>query len=127
MASKKKSLPWSLQALAVKSGLMFATIAIGLWCGARDSYSAFYVAALVQSFNNAYESYQLLRGFNKFITGFHLVSFLAAIGSGVIAIIHFAGGNMDYSWMIALIAIALSIPILHYWIEIFVMWREENY
>ena len=64
----KKPIPWSLRQLCVKVALMSITVFIGLLCGYHDSYNSFYIAVLVQAANNAYDSFGLLNGYNRFIT-----------------------------------------------------------
>ena len=54
MATKKrkKNMPFTLQQYAIKLSVMGCTIGIGLWCGWNDSFSAFYIASLVQAISN---------------------------------------------------------------------------
>lgn len=127
MATKKKKIPWSLQQLCVKSGLMATTIVISLYCGIHASYASFYLAVFVQALNNAYESFHLLQGYNAFITIFHLFSFLGAIICGILAVLHLAGANVDSNFFIWLIIVCLCIPILHFLIEVYCILRAGTY
>ena len=127
MPQRKKDIPWSLRQLLVKIGLTAATIAIGLYCGFTASYAAFYVAVLVQALNNAYESFTLLAGYNKFITLCHAVSFLGATGSAVLAILFFAGAPLAGQPFVFGITTALSIPVVHFLIEAFILWWTGKY
>lgn len=127
MASKKKDIPWSFRQLLVKFFIMSATIVIGLYCGFSDSYAAFYVAALIQAINNSYESFELLKGYNKFITAFHTVSFVGAGGSIILAILFFAGAPLNCLGYVLGITIALSVPVLHFLIEVFILWWSGKY
>ena len=127
MPSKKKDIPWTLRQLCVKIGVMFATVTVGLWCGRRDSFSAFYVAVLVQAVNNAYESYGLMSGYNRFITGFHILSFLGAIVSAVAAVLYFAGAAVGVPQCMYAVVVLLSVPILHFFIEAICLFVNGTY
>lgn len=123
----KKNIPWTLPQLCVKIGLLSATTVIGLWCGHKDSYSAFYVAVLVQALNNAYESFGLLGGYTRFITWFHVISFLSAVISAIIAVLFFADAAVDNQICVWIIAGLLSVPVLHYLIETFILLVKGKY
>ena len=127
MQKRKRNIPLSLRELIVKACFMIATVFIGLWCGLHDSYSAFYVATLVQAVNNAYDSYKFLSGYNKLITLFHILSFVAAILAGTISIVYFAGAKVGYSTFVCIIVVALSIPPLHYLVEILIKLFTGDY
>lgn len=127
MSSKKKDIPWPFRQLLVKSGLMSATIAISLYCGFTASYSAFYVAVLVQALNNGYESFELLSGYNRFITAFHTFSFLGAVASAILAVLFFSGAPLGGLKLVSCITIALSIPVIHFLIEAFILWKSGKY
>ena len=127
MPSNKKDIPWPFRRLLVKICLMSATITIGLYCGFTDSYAAFYVAVLIQAINNAYESFELLAGYNKFITAFQAISLLGAGVSAILSILFFAGAPLNSLEYVLGITIALSIPVLHFLIEIFVLWWSGKY
>lgn len=73
-AKKRKNIGWTLQELMIKIAAMTITIGIGLWCGWTDSYSAFYIAVLVQAVNNLYDSSVFLKDYTKFITVFQLLA-----------------------------------------------------
>ena len=123
----KKTIPWSLRQLCVKVALMSITVFIGLLCGYHDSYNSFYIAVLVQAANNAYDSFGLLNGYNRFITILQFLSFLGAIASIVIAILSFAGVLTGSPVQAYIVIGMLSVPILHFLIEIFVMIITEKY
>ena len=128
MASRKKDwLPWSFRQLLVKAALTTATIVIGLYCGYLDSYTAFYVAVLIQAFNNTYESYGLMKGYNRAITVFQTLAFLGAIASGIIAILSFAGVDVNTPFYMWLVAALLSIPVVHFLIEAICLLVERRY
>lgn len=130
MSSKKrKNIGWTLRELMIKIAVMLVTIGVGLWCGWIDSYSAFYIAVLVQAVNNLYDSSAFLGGYTKFITVFQMLAFLGALGSAILAIVHFTnGGNIvDSRNFVIVIIIALSIPILHFGIEVYSMLRNNQY
>ena len=130
MSSKKrKNIVWSLREFVIKIAVMAVTISIGLWCGWTDSYGAFYIAVLVQSINNLYDSSAFLGGYTRFVTIFQLMAFLGALGSGILAIVHFTsqGSVVDASEFVIGIVIALSIPVVHYGIEVYSMIRQDRY
>lgn len=127
MPSKKKDIPWPFRQLLLKSCLMAATMIISLYCGFTDSYAAFYVAVLIQAINNAYESYGLLKGYNKFITAWHTISFFGAVASAILAILFFAGAPLNGLGYVLGISAALSVPIFHYMIELFILWQSGKY
>lgn len=126
---KRKNIVWSLQELVIKIAVMAVTICIGLWCGWTDSYSAFYIAVLVQSINNLYDSSAFLGGYTKFITIFQLLAFMGALGAAILSIIHFTshGSIVDTPSFVIGITIALSIPVIHFGIEIYSMIRQNRY
>ena len=127
MPRRKKDIPWTLRQLLVKICLLSATIIIGLYCGVTDSYGAFYVAALIQAINNAYESFGLLAGYNKFITAFQAFSFIGAGISAILAVLFFCGAPLGRRICALIVAIALSIPVLHFLIESFILWQSGKY
>lgn len=126
---QRKKFPFSLQESVIKLAIMCCTIGIGLWCGWHDSFSAFYIAVLVQAINNMYDSYGFLKGYNKFITCFQFASFVFAFVSAILAIIHFAPGGscVDTEKCLIVVSIFLSIPILHFGIEAYLMVRNDLY
>ncbi len=126
---RKRNMPFTLQQYAVKLAVMFCTIGIGLWCGWHDSFSAFYIASFVQAISNMYDSFEFLKGYNKFITIFQFLAFFGALATAILSIIHFApGGNfVDTKICLVLISVCLSIPVLHFVIEAFLMIRNDLY
>ena len=126
---KRKNIGWTLREFMVKIAVMIITVAIGLWCGWSDSYSAFYIAVLVQAVNNLYDSSAFLGGYTRFVTVFQIMAFLGALGSAVLAIVHFTsrGSVVDSRGFVIGIAIALSIPIVHFGIEVYSMIRDDRY
>lgn len=126
---KRKNIVWSLREFVIKIAVMAITISIGLWCGWTDSYSAFYIAVLVQSINNLYDSNAFLEGYTKFVTIFQLLAFIGALGSVIFSIVHFTskGSIVDTPKFVIGIAIALSIPVVHFGIEVYSMIRQNRY
>lgn len=112
-----------------KIAVMVLTISIGLWCGWIDSYSAFYIAVLVQAVNNLYDASTFLKGYTKFITIFQALAFIGALGSSAVAIVHFTskGSVVDAQEFVIGIVIALSIPVIHFGIEVYSMIRQDRY
>lgn len=131
MATKRqrKNMPFTLQQYAVKLAVMLCTIGIGLWCGWHDSFSAFYIASLVQAISNMYDSFEFLKGYNKFITVFQFLAFIGALVTAILSIIHFApGGNcVNTNSCLVFISVCLSIPVLHFLIEAYLMIRNDLY
>ena len=127
--TKRKNIGWTLREFMVKIAVMIITVAIGLWCGWSDSYSAFYIAVLVQAVNNLYDSSAFLGGYTRFVTVFQIMAFLGALGSAVLAIVHFTsrGSVVDSRGFVIGIAIALSIPIVHFGIEVYSLVRNNRY
>lgn len=119
----------SLQGIVFKMAVLTITISIGLWCGWKDSYGAFYVAVLVQAINNVYDAaYYLQSGYNKFIVVFQLFAFGGAIISFIIAIIFFTGAEPIGSiYFMVCTVMMLSVPLIHFGIELYIMLRKGNY
>lgn len=126
---KRKRIDYPLRELVIKASVMLVTLSIGLWCGWQDSYSSFYIATLVQAVNNLYDSSGFLEGYTKTITIFQLIAFVGALVAAILSIIHFTdGGNIvDTQQCVIGITLALSIPILHFVIEIYSMIRQNRY
>lgn len=127
--NKRENIGWTLREIMVKIAVLSVTITIGLWCGWHDSYVSFYVAVLVQAINNAYDASNFFSGYKLFITVFQVISFICAIFSVIIAIIFFASGETvfnTFGWVIG-IAIALSIPLVHFGIEVYFLLRDNRY
>jgi hypothetical protein len=120
---------WSLREAIFKIAVMTVTVSIGLWCGWTDSYSSFYIAVLVQSINNLYDSSAFFAGYTRFITTFQLIAFVGALISAILSIIHFTkyGSIVDNLECVIGIVIALSIPIVHFGIEVYSMIRQDRY
>ena len=126
---KRRNIGWTLRELMIKIAVMLVTIGIGLWCGWIDSYGSFYVAVLVQAVNNIYDSSGFLEGYTRFITIFQVISFLGAVLSAILAIVHFTTGGSIVDSIIFVIGIVLmlSVPLLHFGIEAYCMIRENQY
>lgn len=126
---KRKNIEWTLREFMFKIGVMAITICIGLWCGGIDSYNSFYIAVLIQAINNIYDSSAFLGGYTKFVTIFQVFTFLGALLSLICAIIHFTnkGNIVDTSTFVIGSAVALSIPVVHYGIEVYSMIRRNRY
>ena len=126
---KRKNIIWSLREFVIKIAVMAVTISIGLWCGWTDSYSAFYIAVLVQAINNLYDSSAFLGGYTKFVTIFQLLAFIGALGSTILSIVHFTsqGSVVDAPEFVIGIVMALSIPVIHFGIEVYIMIRQDRY
>lgn len=126
---QRKRFPLTLQESIRKLAVMSITISIGLWCGWHDSYGAFYIAVLIQAINNMYDSFSFLKGYTKFVTFFQIATFIGALVSFIISIIHFAPGGktVDSRGCLFFTCVFLSVPVIHYGIEISCMLRDENY
>lgn len=119
----------SLKEVLVSLALMSVTIAIGLWCGATDSYSSFYIAVLIQSINNMYNAAKYFDGYERRVVVVQAISFVLALASAIIAIIHFTpnGNIFDCFWAMILITIALSLPAVHLAIEAYYIIRNNDF
>ena len=127
--NKRENIGWTLRELLMKIAVMSVTIVIGLWCGWNDSYSSFYVAVLVQAVNNIYDSSAFLEGYTRYITIFQVISFLGAMVSAIIAVIYFASGGtvvITLCWVIGIV-IMLSIPVVHFGVEVYCLLRDNRY
>ena len=126
---RRKNIGWTLRELMAKLAVMGITICIGLWCGWIDSYNSFYIAVLVQAVNNLYDSCSFLSGYTRFITIFQTISFLGALVSAILAILHFtsSGSVFDSKFFVIGIVTALTIPVLHFGIEVYSMIRNDRY
>lgn len=122
-------MPFTLQQYAAKLAVMCCTIGIGLWCGWHDSFGAFYIAALVQAISNMYDSFEFLKGYNRFITIFQFTSFMFALVTAILSIIHFApeGSCVDTETFLVLVSVFLSIPVLHFVVESYLIIRNDLY
>lgn len=131
MAAKKrrKNMPFTLQQYAIKLSVMACTTVIGLWCGWHDSFSAFYIASLMQAINNMHDSFEFLKGYNRFITFFQFLAFIGALTTAILSIIHFApnGDYVDTKFCLILISVCLSIPILHFSVEALLILHNDLY
>lgn len=126
---KRKNVEWSLRELVVKIAVMIITVSIGLWCGYHDSYGSFYMAVFVQAVNNLYDSAMFLGGYNKFITVFHVLSFGGALISLIFAIVHCTinGSAVDTTGHVYFAVAALSLPVLHFIIEVYFIIRQGRF
>lgn len=129
LTKKRKNIGWSLRELVIKIAVMAVTICIGLWCGWTDSYGAFYIAVLVQAINNLYDASAFFGGYTKFITIFQLIAFFGALGSAILSIVHFTsqGNIVDKPQFVLAIVIALTIPLVHFGLEVYSMLRQDRY
>ena len=86
-------------------------------------------AVLVQAVNNLYDASTFLKGYTKFITIFQALAFIGALGSSAVAIVHFTskGSVVDAQEFVIGIVIALSIPVIHFGIEVYSMIRQDRY
>lgn len=126
---KKKSLDWSITALLVKTAVLVITIGIGLWMG-HSSYDAFYIAAFIQAVNNMYDDSAFFKEYTRWITVYHIVSFLGSLGCLIVFFVHLQGGEeifTDTDLCMYIVAAILSLPILYLLIELYKVIREERY
>lgn len=120
MLKEQKKLNMTLSELVVKMSVMILTTGIGLFCGATDSYESFYIAVFMQSINNMYDSFPYLQGYTKFITTFHLLSFIGSLAMCLLSAIYFFSSvtTMESNSIVIIFSIILSVPIIFYGIEI---------
>lgn len=60
-----------------KAAILLSSLVIGLLCG--ETLDAFYIAVLVQSLSNAYDSFEYIGTFSRLITGAYVITFLGAV------------------------------------------------
>lgn len=125
----RKNIPFSFRECMAKCLIMLATVLIGLWCGYYDSYDSFYIAVMIQAFNNIYDSFGFLTGYNRLITGFQSASFCAAGLAAIASVIHFTkyGAWLNTKGVLITVGIFLCIPIVHWGIEAYLMFRNDLY
>lgn len=111
---------FELQECMGKFALLTVTVFIGLWCGIKGSYAAFYIAALIQALNNAYDAFGYLSVYDTVTKAAQAFIFLFAVAVFIISIIHFTEGGeiMDNSGCLIFTTISLSMPI--------VFWGSES-
>ena len=129
--SKKRNAGYkcSLTEVLANFALMSITIGIGLWCGASDSYSSFYIAVLIQSLNNMFNAVKYFGGYEKRVVVVQVISFVLAVLATIIAVVHFTprGGFFDNIWFIIFVTIALSLPAIHLAVEVYTIIRNNEY
>ena len=76
-----------------------------------------------------HDSFEYLKGYNKFITVFEFLAFVGGLLTAILSIIHFApGGNcVDTEIFLVLVSMFLSIPVLHFVIEVYLLFRNDSY
>jgi len=129
---KSSSVSISLKESAVRIGTDILTIVIGLLCGFFNSYTAFYIAVLVQAVNNGYEAGSSLEGYDKFNTFFFFISFLSSLAAFVSSVCYFAlpqqfGSLLSGIPAVIIMASMLSIPVLHMLVDVFIRIAQGNY
>lgn len=127
--NKKKSLDWDITSLVVKIAVLVVTIGVGLWMG-QTSYDAFYIAAFIQAINNMYDGYSFFHGYTRWITAFHVISFMGSLGCVLLFFAHLTQTGAvitDTHGCMYFVSAMLSMPVLYLLIELYKMIRDERY
>lgn len=113
----------------IKAAILFFSLVIGLRCA--ENLDAFYIAVLVQSLSNAYDSFEYIGAFSRLITGAYAITFLGAVLSFICAILHFAPNRMtafvNTKGVVFLVCICLAIPFIIMAIKVFITIRNGEY
>lgn len=112
-----------------KAAILLISLVIGLVCG--DTIDAFYIAVLVQSLSNAYDSFEYIGNTSRLITGAYVITLLGAVLSFICAVLHFSHNQItsfvNEKWMIAVVCVFLSIPFIIIAVKVFVVIRSGEY
>lgn len=112
-----------------KAAILLSSLVIGLLCG--ETLDAFYIAVLVQSLSNAYDSFEYIGTFSRLITGAYVITFLGAVLSFICAILHFAPNRMtalvNTKGVVFVVCVCLAIPFIIMSIKVFITIRNGEY
>lgn len=112
-----------------KAAMLLVSLVIGLLCG--DTLDAFYIAVLVQSLSNAYDSFEHIGVSSRLITGAYVITLLGAVLSFICAVLHFSSNQMtafvNEKWAIVGVCVFLAIPFIIVAIKVFVTIRSGEY
>ena len=128
--TQRRGIPFDIRECLIKFTIMVISIVIGIWISLEgESYDSFYIASLLQAINNMYDSFGFLNGYSRFTTTFHVFSFLGALLTLLLSIMHFVSNKnfMDTYFFFVFVIALLSIPILYLSIEIYVQLRYGKY
>lgn len=112
-----------------KASMLLVSLVIGLLCG--DTLDAFYIAVLVQSLSNAYDSFEYIGDSSRLITGAYVITLLGAVLSFICAVLHFSPNQMtafvNEKWVVVGVCVFLAIPFIIVAIKVFVTIRNGEY
>ena len=118
----------SLKYKIAKAAMLLISVIIGLLCG--ETLDAFYIAVLVQSLSNSFDSFEYIGDVNKLVTAVYVMAFFAAVFSFICAVLHFV---TNVAWwtnqraVVTMVCICLSIPCVIVLIDIFVTIKTGRY
>lgn len=117
----------SLKECVLKLIMPFISIGVGIFAGVKDSPTAFYITVLLQAVSNIYDAFPYLSGYSKHIIIKELIVIMTSATSALIALFHFSGWSCSETlYIIAIIAICISLPIVSVFVDIWRMIRNNN-
>lgn len=112
-----------------KAAMLLVSLVIGLLCG--ETLDAFYIAVLVQSLSNAYDSFEYIGVSSRLITGAYVITLLGAVLSFICAVLHFSPNQItvfvNEKWAVVGVCVFLAIPFIIVAIKVFVTIRSGEY
>lgn len=124
-----KNIDWPFPQLVAKILTSICALVISLWFGFMDSYTSFYIAVLVQSINNFYESFLFLFGYTKYIKIFNLIACCLSVTAFLCSVIYL-GDSVSFlqnSCSIRIIILLLFVPIAYFISEAVCMIRDDKF
>ena len=124
-----KNIDWPFPQLVAKVLTSICVLVISLWFGLRDSHTSFYIAVLVQSINNFYESFLFLFGYTKYVTIFNLISCCLSVITFHCSVIYLGDStsSLQNSCLVYIISLFLFVPIAYFISEAFYMIRDNKF
>lgn len=111
-----------------KAAMLLVSLIIGLLCG--ETIDAFYIAVLVQSLSNAYDSFEYIGVHSRLVTGVYVIALFAAVLSLICAVLHFsptAASFTNQAWVVAVVCGFLALPFVIVAVNIFVTIRSGEF
>ncbi len=111
-----------------KAAMLLVSLIIGLLCG--ETIDAFYIAVLVQSLSNAYDSFEYIGVRSRLVTGVYVIALFAAVLSLICAVLHFSPTTASFTnqvWVVAVVCGFLALPFVIVAVNIFVTIRSGEF
>lgn len=112
----------------IKASLLLVSLIIGLSCGStKDS---FYIAVLIQSLSNAYDSAAYIGSKSKLLTGIYVIILFVTVLSFICSVLHFVPNITAFTeqtGVIITVCAFLSLPLVVVLINIFITIKTGNY